>query len=56
MANQVHITPEPKIEPNLRKLARALIALAEQELSKETDDIQNSPKVRAVTTQSGDAA
>lgn len=35
MSERVKVTVEPKSEVNLRKLARALIALAEQSLEEE---------------------
>jgi hypothetical protein len=35
MADNIRIKVEPVAEPNLRKLARALIALAEQQLQAE---------------------
>lgn len=59
MTNQVSISTEYKAEPNLRKLARALIALAERQLSEESDISSRRPLTsvpKAVTEPTGDTA
>lgn len=57
MSKQVVIRGEKRSEPNLRKLARALIALAELSLPEElTDSGPDTASTQGATPGSGEAA
>ncbi len=54
--SKIKIKVEPTSDPNLRKLARALIALAQYQLDEETAAQADRPAPKAVRTPTGSAA
>ena len=57
-SNKITVTPDRRSDPNLRKLARALLSLARRELEAETKHTKARPAKpqKAVQPDSGDAA
>lgn len=56
MADHVRVTVEPNLEPSLRKLARALIALAQRDLAQAAEPTTQPTSVEVVTPAEGNAA